>query len=80
MGWRVRKRVLQLCHGYGGPFTDCARQYAALFKDSGYSVSTVYIVGEANADVARDSASDEVLFLGYTSKQIRGLKLDQYAT
>ena len=24
--------ILQLCHGYSGPFLDIARQYAALFR------------------------------------------------
>lgn len=67
--------VLQFCHGYDGPFMDCARQYAVLFKDTPYKVCTVYLTGEPSAEVERGSASDEVIFLNYTSKQIRGLKL-----
>lgn len=68
-------RVLQFCHGYDGPFLDCARQYAALFEGSGYRVTTVYLTGAPNADVERGSASDEVIFLGYDSAAVRGLKL-----
>lgn len=68
-------RVLQFCHGYDGPFLDCARQYAALFEGTGLKVTTVYLTGEADAAVERGSASDEVIFLGYSSKAIRGLKL-----
>ncbi|MCQ4315485.1 glycosyltransferase [Stutzerimonas zhaodongensis] len=68
-------RVLQFCHGYDGPFLDCARQYAALFQGSGLKVTTVYLTGKADPDVERGSASDEVIFLGYSSKAIRGLKL-----
>ena len=67
--------VLQFCHSYYGPFTDCARQYAGLFKDSGYRVTTVYLSGEPNAEVERESASDEVIFLGYAPKDIKGLKI-----
>ncbi|WP_285274617.1 glycosyltransferase [Halopseudomonas bauzanensis] len=68
--------VLQLCHGYDGPFLDCARQYAALFVGSEYKVCTVYLTGEPRDDVVAGSASDEVLFLDYKSEDIRGLKLN----
>lgn len=67
--------ILQFCHGYDGPFMDCARQYAALFKDTDYKVCTVYLTGEPNDEVAQGSASDEVIFLNYSSQQVRGLKL-----
>ena len=67
--------VLQFCHGYDGPFLDCARQYAALFQGTPYKVCTVYLTGAPNAEVERGSASDEVIFLGYDSKDVRGLKL-----
>lgn len=71
----TEKWVLQFCHGYDGPFLDCARQYAVLFKDTEYRVCTVYLTGEPSEEVVKGSASDEVLFFNYTSKQIRGLKL-----
>lgn len=67
--------ILQFCHGYDGPFMDCARQYAVLFKDTDYKVCTVYLTGEPSDEVVKGSASDEVLFFNYSSKQIRGLKL-----
>lgn len=67
--------VLQLCHGYDGPFLDCARQYAALFEGTPYKVCTVYLTGVPNDKVTRGSASDEVIFLDYDGKDIRGLKL-----
>jgi glycosyltransferase involved in cell wall biosynthesis len=68
--------VLQLCHGYDGPFLDCARQYAVLFSGTAYKVCTVYLTGEPSAEAENGSASDEVIFLGYNSKDVRGLKLD----
>jgi glycosyltransferase involved in cell wall biosynthesis len=71
----AERHVLQFCHGYDGPFLDCARQYASLFAGKGYRVTTVFLTGSADADVASGCASDEVLFLEYSSKAIRGLKL-----
>lgn len=68
-------RVLQFCHGYDGPFLDCARQYAALFQGTPYKVTTVYLTGAPSAEVERGSASDEVIFLNYRSREVRGLKL-----
>ncbi len=68
-------RVLQFCHGYDGPFLDCARQYASLFVGTPYKVTTVYLTGAPSAEVERGSASDEVVFLDYRSRDVRGLKL-----
>lgn len=67
--------ILQFCHGYDGPFLDCARQYAALFTGTPYKVCTVYLTGAPSAEVEAGSASDEVVFLDYSSRQVRGLKL-----
>lgn len=67
--------ILQFCHGYDGPFLDCARQYAVLFKGTAYKVCTVYLTGAPSEKVVRGSASDEVLFLDYSSRDVRGLKL-----
>ncbi|VVN09839.1 D-inositol-3-phosphate glycosyltransferase [Pseudomonas fluorescens] len=71
----AERHVLQFCHGYDGPFLDCARQYASLFAGTGYRVTTVFLTGAADAEVAAACASDEVLFMEYSSKAIRGLKL-----
>lgn len=67
--------VLQICHCYYPPFLDCARQYAQLFKGTHIKVVTVYLTGEPDDAVVAGSASDEVVFLGYKSKEVRGLKL-----
>ncbi|HEX8592285.1 MAG TPA: glycosyltransferase [Pseudomonas sp.] len=71
----AERHVLQFCHGYDGPFLDCARQYASLFAGKGYRVTTVFLTGTADAEVAAGCASDEVLFLEHSSKAIRGLKI-----
>ncbi|MDR1228417.1 MAG: glycosyltransferase [Azoarcus sp.] len=67
-------QVLQFCHGYDGPFLDCARQYARLFYDTPYRVTTVYMTGAPNNEAIQGSASNEVIFLNYNSIEIRGLK------
>lgn len=72
-------RVLQICHSYYPPFLDCARQYAALFNGTEYKVTTVYLQGDFSQDVVDGSASDEVVFLGYKSSEIGGLKLGAIA-
>ncbi|MFL6610926.1 MAG: glycosyltransferase [Pseudomonas sp.] len=71
----AERHVLQFCHGYDGPFLDCARQYASLFAGTGYRVTTVFLTGAADAEVAAGCASDEVLFMEYSSSAISGLKL-----
>ena len=75
MNRSTERHVLQFCHGYDGPFLDCARQYASLFSGSGYRVTTVFLTGAADPEVAEGCASDEVLFMEFSSKAIRGLKL-----
>lgn len=72
-------RILQFCHGYEGPFLDCVRQYATLFRGTGYKVTTVYLTGEPSPEVELGSDSDEVIFLGYRSEQVRGLKFKAIA-
>lgn len=67
--------ILQFCHSHYGPFADVARQYAALFKHTPFKVLTVYLTGEPNEAVRVASASDEVLFLNFSSKEVGGLKL-----
>ncbi|MEH6686030.1 MAG: glycosyltransferase [Halopseudomonas sabulinigri] len=72
---RTARRVLQFCHGYDGPFLDCARQYAALFDGTDYQVTTVFLTGKKDQQVADKCQSAEVLFMEYSSANIRGLKL-----
>jgi len=71
--------ILHICHSYYPPFLDCARQYCALFKGTPYKVLTVYLTGDEDMEVAEKTESDEVIFLGYKSKQVKGLKLGAIA-
>ena len=67
--------IIQFCHCHYGPFLDVARQYAALFQGSPYKVLTIYLTGKASEQARLGSASDEVIFLNFSSKDVRGLKL-----
>ena len=55
--------VLQICHGYDGPFLDVARQYAVLFKDTPIKVCTVFLTGIDTQEARRGAESEEILFL-----------------
>jgi glycosyltransferase involved in cell wall biosynthesis len=70
-----QRRVLQICHNYSGPFLDYARQYASLFRGTPFKVTTIFLSGESSAEIAGKCQSDEVLFLGFQSSELRGLKL-----
>lgn len=67
--------VLQFCHSHYGPFMDVARQYAVLFAGTPFKVLTVFLTGDDTPAVRAGAASDEVLFLGQGSRDVRGLKL-----
>jgi glycosyltransferase involved in cell wall biosynthesis len=69
------KQILQICHDYKPPFLYLSGQYAKLFKDTGYQITTVYLKGAPDELVVQQSYADEVMFLNLSSKQIRGLKL-----
>jgi len=77
MSLTKQKFVLQLCHDYSIPYLDVARQYASLFKDTGYQLITVYLIGAKSDDVIKQTDSDQVLFLQNKSKDLRGLKRKQ---
>ncbi|MDR0563810.1 MAG: glycosyltransferase [Azoarcus sp.] len=66
--------ILQLCHGYYGPFLDCARQYARLFRGTPHQVVTVQLIDQPDEKVIQTLAPDEVIFLGHESEAMSGLK------
>ncbi len=74
---KTRHVLHQLCHGYAAPFLDVARQYAALFNNTPYRVTTVFLTGKKDPWVISHSASDEVLLLENSSRDLRGLKIKQ---
>jgi glycosyltransferase involved in cell wall biosynthesis len=70
-----QRRVLQLCHSHGAPFADITQQWARLFADTGWNVTTVYLTGNPDDEVMRASGGDKVIFFGFDSRDVRGLKL-----
>lgn len=71
-----KKWILQLCHSYGAPFDDVARQWKVLFDEAEYNVLTVFLTGKPNQKVS-DLVGGQVEFLDYTSKDLKGLKRKQ---
>lgn len=68
----TRRRVLQICHDYEGPFRAVCHLYAAAFEHA--DVTTVFVCGPASDDVAR-AVGGRVLFFEQPSSAMRGIKL-----
>ena len=65
-----------MCHSYAPPFDDVARQWGSLFKGSRYRVLTVFLTGKPDERV-KTLVGGDVVFLGYHSKDLKGLKRRQ---
>ncbi|MGI9322283.1 MAG: glycosyltransferase [Pseudomonadales bacterium] len=63
--------ILQICHGYSGPFRAIAGQYASAF--AGHRVTTIFLKGSESREVEEEIAG-QVLFLSLPSAELRGLK------
>ncbi|MEH6467610.1 MAG: glycosyltransferase, partial [Porticoccus sp.] len=72
----MKKKILQICHGYSPPFGDVARQWARLFDGEEYVLTTIFLTGKKDDHVASD-VGGEVIFFEYSSKDLRGLKRKQ---
>jgi len=68
----TKQPVLQICHGYKGPFVHICRQYADALKPA--RVTTVFLSGPEDASIAAQ-IEGEVIFLNYSSRELSGLKL-----
>ncbi len=69
----MKKKILQICHGYSPPFGDVARQWACLFDAKKYDLTTVFLTGE-KSDLIANGVGGKVLFFECSSKGLRGLK------
>lgn len=69
-------KILQICHGYSGPFLDVAHQYADALTRCGYEVDTVYLTGHPSSEVEARTGGNTVSFLGQDSDDIGGMKRD----
>ena len=72
----MKKKILQICHGYSPPFGDVARQWARLFDGRECELTTVFLTGKKDDFVAKN-VGGEVIFFEYSSKDLRGLKRKQ---
>jgi glycosyltransferase involved in cell wall biosynthesis len=70
----MKKNILIFGHGYNLPFVDVYNQYAKLFDDEHYEVTTAYLVGAANESVKQQTHASHVYFLNQSSQKIRGAK------
>jgi glycosyltransferase involved in cell wall biosynthesis len=66
-------RVLQISHDYQGPFVRVCNQYVAPFTD--HHITTVFVCGEPDSEVAEGVGGDEVVFLNQPAGALRGIKL-----
>lgn len=71
-----RRRVVQICHDYLGPFSTVTRHYAGAFADC--DVTTIFLRGGESAELEHSIYGD-VVFLGLDEGSLRGLKLQAAA-
>lgn len=70
-----RENVLILGHDYKTQFIDIFNQYAKIFDQNKYEVTVAYLTGEPNAAIRKRTLAERVLFLNFSKKQIRHLKI-----
>lgn len=75
MARSVEPRVLQFYSSYEDGLLDYARQFASLFVGTSYRVTTVFLTGSPDAEVAAGCAASEVLFMDYPRACIEKLSL-----
>lgn len=71
----TRKNILILAHNYGIQFVDICNQYVKLFDPNKYKVTVAYLSGKPNDEAKAKTLSEEVIFLNFTKKEIRGAKI-----
>jgi glycosyltransferase involved in cell wall biosynthesis len=76
----MRKNVLILGHNDATHFIDINNQYARMFDREHYHVTVAYLTGEENPESRRRTLADEVLFLGFSKKAVRGFKIGAIQT
>lgn len=71
----MRKTVLILGHNDATQFIDIYNQYTRLFDENKYEVTVAYLTGKPSEAVRMRTLAENVLFLNYSQRRIRGLKL-----
>ncbi|MEO8401531.1 MAG: glycosyltransferase [Gammaproteobacteria bacterium] len=71
----TRKNILILAHNYGVQFIEICNQYVKLFDPNKYKVTIAYLSGKPSDEIKARTFSEEVIFLNFTKKEIRGAKI-----
>jgi len=71
----MRKNVLIIGHNDATQFIDIFNQYTRLFDKNKYRVTVAYLTGEEKEDVRLRTIAENVIFLNFSKKSIRSLKL-----
>jgi glycosyltransferase involved in cell wall biosynthesis len=71
----MRKNILILGHSYATQFIDISNQYTKLFDKNKYNVTVAYLLGESHEEITQRHLAEEVIFLNFPPRAIRGLKV-----
>lgn len=71
----MRKNILILGHNAATQFIDIYNQYTRLFDPAQYSVTVAYLTGKPDPEVAKRTIAEQTLFLNFSKKSVRGIKL-----
>lgn len=71
----MRKNVLILGHDYTTQFVDIFNQYTCFFDKEKYAVTVAYLTGEPSDEIRNRTLAENVIFLNFSKKKIRGLKI-----
>lgn len=71
----MRKNVLIFGHDYTTQFVDIYNQYSRVFDKNLYHITVVFLTGEPSDEIVQRTLADEIIFLNFPKKNVRGLKI-----
>ena len=71
----LKKNILLFMHNDATQFVDICNQYARIFDRDKYKITAVFLQGEFNQASHDRVLADEVIFLNFPKKSIRGFKI-----
>ena len=72
----MKQRILIFAHNYVTQFLDICNQYTRIYDKDQYHVTVAYLTGVPDDEIRERTLADEVLFLNFSNKDIRGLKIE----
>jgi glycosyltransferase involved in cell wall biosynthesis len=76
----MRKNILILGHDYTTQYVDIFNQYTRLFDNDRFEVTVAYLTGEPDEEIRERTLAENVLFLNFSKKSIRSLKINAIKT